>query len=159
MTGLHQGDPSVSGTARGRKGCKVPHHQGKTASALPANGWETWSPQGTAEAIGHCLVQRQLKSGSQLHGICDSPDCARGMSTATPFITCFGIRLWQDAAGKVGTEILSLASLLLSSVLPCSWRWMHRKTIQNGSGGISPNPPLLPIALTRQKLPPRTSFF
>ena len=41
--------------------------------ALLASVSETWSPQGTTEAVSSCLMQRQLKPGSQLHGICDSP--------------------------------------------------------------------------------------
>lgn len=61
--------------------------------ALLESVWETRSPQGTSEAAGSCLMQRQLEPSSLLHGICDSPACVRGATTATPFIRCFGIRL------------------------------------------------------------------
>jgi len=68
--------------------------------ALLASVLETWSPQGTTEAVGSCLMQRQLKSGSQLCGIRHSPACARGVTTATPFITCFGICLCRMLQGN-----------------------------------------------------------
>lgn len=50
--------------------------------ALPASAAEPGCPRGTAEAA---FQHRQLKSDSQLCGISDSPACAGGISTATPF--------------------------------------------------------------------------